>query len=208
MKRFDTTNEFVIYASTFSKACAPGLKTGYALLPPDVMAPVLPLKGSHDFGSANVSQHIASRLLASGAYARHAEELRGVYQHKRDLMVRALEAEFADFPAASWTVPTGGFYVWLTLDGIDTGPNGPLVPAALEAGVLYVPGEFGHVPDGAGRVLNNECRLCFGIATTEQVTEGIRRLRRACAAIGGSRYCGRKWRPECELAPHEQRPRQ
>jgi 2-aminoadipate transaminase len=185
VKRFDTTNEFVIYTSTFSKPCAPGLKTGYALLPPDVMAPVLHLKGSHDFGSANLSQHIASRLIESGAYARHAEELRNVYRHKRDLMVQALETEFADFPAASWTVPAGGFYVWLTLDGIDTGPNGPLVPAALEAGVLYVPGEFGHVPDSTGRVPNNECRLCFGVATPEQVTEGIRRLRKACAAISG-----------------------
>jgi 2-aminoadipate transaminase len=186
VKRFDTTNEFVIYTSTFSKPCAPGLKTGYAILPPDVMAPVLHLKGSHDFGSANLSQHIASRLIESGAYARHAEELRNVYRHKSDLMVRALETEFADFPAARWTDPTGGFYVWLTLDGIDTGPNGPLVPAALDAGVLYVPGEFGHVPDSTGRVPNNECRLCFGVATPEQVTEGIRRLRRACAAISGA----------------------
>jgi len=172
----------VIYTSTFSKPCAPGLKTGYAILPPDVMEPLLHLKGSHDFGSANLSQHIASKLIASGAYAKHAEELRGVYRHKRDVMVKALEAEFADFPAASWTVAAGGFYVWLTLDGIDTGPNGPLVPAALEAGVLYVPGECGHVADDSGCVPNNEIRLCFGVATPEQVTEGIRRLRKACAA--------------------------
>ncbi len=187
VKRFDPTNEFVIYTGTLSKPCAPGLKTGYALAPPDVMRPLLHLKGSHDFGSANLSQHIAARLIASGAYARHAEDLRGVYRHKRDVMVRALEREFADFPAASWTVPDGGFYVWLTLDGIVTGPNGPLVPAALEAGVIYVPGEFGHVPDEAGRVANNECRLCFGVATAEQVTEGIRRLRKACAAVAGAR---------------------
>ncbi len=186
VKRFDPTNEFVVYTSTFSKPCAPGLKTGYAIVPPDVMTPLLHLKGSHDFGSANLSQHIASRLIASGAYARHADELRGVYRHKRDVMLKALEAEFADFPAASWTVPAGGFYVWLTLAGIDTGANGPLVPAAMDAGVLYVPGEFGHVPDAHGRVPNNECRLCFGVATPEQVTEGIRRLRRACAAISGT----------------------
>lgn len=187
VKRFDPTNEFVIYTSTFSKPCAPGLKTGYAIMPPDVMEPLLHLKGSHDFGSANLSQHIASKLIASGAYARHAEALRAVYRHKRDVMVTALEAEFADFPAASWTVAAGGFYVWLTLDGIDTGPNGPLVPAALDAGVLYVPGECGHVADDSGCVPNNEIRLCFGVATPEQVTEGVRRLRKACAAIGASK---------------------
>lgn len=185
VKRFDPTNEFVAYTSTFSKPCAPGLKTGYAILPPDLMGAVLHLKGSHDFGSANLSQHVASRLIESGAYARHAEELRAVYRHKRDVMLKALAEEFADFPAASWTVPAGGFYVWLTLDGIDTGASGPLVPAALEAGVLYVPGECGHVADDSGCVPSNEIRLCFGVATPEQVVEGIRRLRKACAAISG-----------------------
>ena len=113
--------------------------------------------------------------------------LRGVYRHKRDVMLKALEKEFADFPAASWTVPAGGFYVWLTLDGIDTGANGPLVSAALEAGVLYVPGECGHVADESGRVPNNEIRLCFGVATPDQVTEGVKRLRKAVAAISGSK---------------------
>lgn len=183
IKSLDPTNEFVVYTSTFSKPCAPGLKTGYAILPPDVLEPILHLKGSHDFGSTNLSQHILSRMMASGAYQAHAEKLRTVYKKKRDLMLSALESEFKDFPAAQWTVPDGGFYVWFTLDGIDTGPNGPLVPAALEAGVLYVPGEFGHVPDANGHRPKNECRLCYGVATEPEITEGIRRLRKACAAI-------------------------
>src|SRR5262249_1054357 len=133
VKRFDTTNEFVAYTSTLSKPCAPGLKTGYAILPPALMHAVFHLKSTHAFGSGNLSQHIASRMVASGAYARHAEELRAVYRHKRDATIQALETEFADVPAASWTTPTGGFYVWLTLEGIDTGANGPLVPASLDA---------------------------------------------------------------------------
>ena len=89
-------------------------------------------------------------------------------------------------PGATWTVPAGGLYVWLTLDGIDTGPNGPLVPAALEAGVLYVPGEFGHVPDENGRVPTDECRICFGVATPDQITEGVRRLRAAVDVVLGT----------------------
>jgi 2-aminoadipate transaminase len=186
VKRFDPTNEFVVYTSTFSKPFAPGLKTGYALMPKDVMAPVLHLKGSHDFGSTNLAQHLLSRLIASGEYAKQAEALRGVYKLKADAMLAALDAHFADVPCAKWTVPAGGFYVWLTLDGIDTGPEGPLVQAALDAGVMYVPGQFGHVPDEAGRVPKNECRLCYGVATPEQVTEGIRRLRNAVGAIGAA----------------------
>src|SRR5439155_3358660 len=162
---------------------APGLKTGYALLPPDVAEPLLHLKGSHDFGSTNLVQHLVARLVASGAYARHVGHLRGVYRHKRDLMLAAFAREFGDFPGASWTVPAGGLYVWLTLDGIDTGPGGPLVSAALEAGVLYVPGEFAHVPDEAGQVPRDEIRLCFGVADANQITEGVRRLREACRML-------------------------
>ncbi|MDY3555081.1 PLP-dependent aminotransferase family protein [Gemmata sp. JC717] len=187
IKSLDPANEFVVYTSTFSKPCAPGLKTGYAILPPDVLAPILHLKGSHDFGSTNLSQHLLSRMMASGAYQAHAEKLRTVYRNKRDLMLSALEGAFRDFPAARWTVPDGGFYVWFTLDGVDTGPNGPLVPAALEAGVLYVPGEFGHVPDANGHMPKNECRLCYGVATEPEITEGIRRLRKACAAVAAGK---------------------
>src|SRR5437763_1708596 len=186
VKRFDEGNEFVVYTGTFSKPCAPGLKTGFAILPRDVVAPLLHLKGSHDFGSTNLAQYIIDRLMETGMYARHVGRLRAVYREKRDLMLRALEREFTDFPGARWTVPAGGLYVWLTLDGVDTGPGGPLVPAALEAGVLYVPGEFGHVPDEAGRVPRDEIRLCFGVATADQIPEGIRRLREACRRLPGT----------------------
>jgi 2-aminoadipate transaminase len=123
--------------------------------------------------------------METGAYARHVGRLRGVYREKRDVMLRALEQQFGDLPGARWTVPAGGLYVWLTLDGIDTGPGGPLVPAALDAGVLYVPGEFGHVPDESGEVPRNEIRLCYGVAEPEQITEGVRRLREACRRLPG-----------------------
>jgi len=179
VKRFDPDNEFVVYTSTFSKPCAPGLKTGYAILPRDVRESVLHLKGSHDFGSTNLSQHIAARLMESGAYSRHVTLLQGVYRAKRDLMLAAFDKEFRDVPGASWTIPAGGMYVWLTLAGMDTGPSGPLVPAALKAGVLYVPGEFGHVPDEHGHVPRNECRVSFGYASPAEIPEGVRRLRLA-----------------------------
>ncbi|MBA4189142.1 MAG: PLP-dependent aminotransferase family protein [Planctomycetaceae bacterium] len=183
VKRFDPTNEYVVYTGTFSKPCAPGLKTGYAIMPPDVMSAVLHLKGSHDFGSGNLAQHVVARLMESGAYARHVEKLQAMYRHKRDVMLAAFEKEFRDVPGASWTVPAGGLYVWLTLEGIDTGPNGPLVDAALDAGVLYVPGEFGHVQDENGLLPTGHCRICFGTASPELIPEGIARLRRAVGAI-------------------------
>src|SRR3712207_9390822 len=57
LKSLDPDNKYVIYTSTFSKPCAPGLRIGYGLVPRDLMAPLLRLKGSHDFGSANLTQY-------------------------------------------------------------------------------------------------------------------------------------------------------
>lgn len=182
IKRYDTRNEFVVYTSTFSKPCAPGFRTGYALVPRELMRPLCNLKSNHDFGSSNLTQHLLDHLVGSGAYAQQAEKLRTVYREKKELVLQALEREFADWPAVQWTNPTGGFYVWLTLPPhLNTGPSGELVRRAVEEGVIYVPGEFAHVADEFGEPApNHEIRLCFGIATPEQITEGIRRLRAAC----------------------------
>lgn len=187
VKRFDEKNEFVVYASTFSKPLAPGLKTGYAIMPRDLVAPVCHLKGNHDFGSGNLAQHVIDRLISTGAYRRHVTALREVYRTKRDAMLQALDAEFADWPQVKWTRPAGGLYVWMTFPpSLDVGPKGPLVNRALDHGVLYVPGEFGHVPDEFGTTPRNEIRLSYGVAEPAQITEGIRRLRQACRGLEGT----------------------
>lgn len=185
IKSFDPGNEYVATAYTFSKPCAPGLKTGYGLLPRDLVGPVLWLKGGHDFGSNNFAQHVLDRLLETGAYHEHVTELIGVYKAKRDVMLTALEREFGDWPEVRWTRPDGGLYIWLTFpENIDTGPNGPLMKAALEEGVLFVPGEFGHVNE-EGPVPTCEARLSFGVAAADDLAEGVRRLRKAAAKVAG-----------------------
>lgn len=179
IKSLDTDNQFVIYAGTFSKPCSPGLKTGYALMPRDLIEPLTRLKGNHDFGSNNFSQYILNALMESGEYLSHARMLSQVYREKRDAMLSALQREFGDLPGARWTRPCGGMFVWLTLPSrVNTGPGGALIQAAIDEGVLYIPGEFGHVGEN-GPQPTNEIRLSYGDATIEQIEEGVRRLRSA-----------------------------
>src|SRR5262249_51216773 len=143
VKSFDRGNQHVVYAGTFSKPCSPGLKTGYALVPADLIPALLRLKGVHDFGSANLNQHILDRLMSSGDCARHVVELKQVYQSKCQSFLAALDAAFGDWPEVRWTRPDGGMFVWLAMpETINTGPNGDLLNAALNEGMLYVPGEF------------------------------------------------------------------
>jgi 2-aminoadipate transaminase len=171
---------------TFSKPLAPGLKTGYGILPRDLTAPLLRLKGCHDFGSNNLTQHLIDRLLENGAYERHVESLRQVYRHKRDAMLDALAESFPSHGEGThWTHPEGGLYVWLTFPpGVATGPESELMQASLREGVLYVPGQFCYVNGANGAVPTNEARLSFGVADPEQIHEAIRRLARAANLEG------------------------
>jgi 2-aminoadipate transaminase len=183
LKSLDARNDTVVYAGTFSKPCSPGLKTGYAVLPADLMEPLERLKGNHDFGSGNFAQFILNRLLETGAYYEHVENLRHVYRVKRDAMVETLDAAFGDWPGVTWTRPRGGMFVWLTMPAsIATGPGSPFLKAALREGVLYIPGEFGHVAEEGERP-TNEIRLSFGDASVDQIRDGIRRLRRAAESV-------------------------
>jgi 2-aminoadipate transaminase len=190
VKSFDEDNAHVILALTFSKAWAPGFKTGYGLLPKELVGPLLRLKGNHDFGSSNFTQHVLARLLATGAYDRHVAELCRVYRGKRDILLGALAEEFGSWQEIRWTHPAGGLYVWLGFPrGVETGPDSPLMRAALQEGVLYVPGQFCYIPGENGAVPTREARLSFGPVPIEQIEEAVRRLARAAhrAVKGGSR---------------------
>lgn len=194
VKSFDKGNEHVILTMTFSKPWAPGLKTGYGLLPRDLVAPLLRFKGNHDFGSSNLNQHLLDRILENGSLDLHVEKLRGVYREKRDALLEALDAEFKDMEADGlrWTAPDGGFYVYLTTPSyLATGPGSPFMQACIREGVLYVPGEFCYVQDQAGAP-TNEARLCYGTASPDQLREAVRRMARAARSVQDS--------PECKLA--------
>jgi 2-aminoadipate transaminase len=185
VKSLDAGNEYVILAMSFSKSLAPGLKTGFGLLPRELVGPVVGLKGSHDFGSTNLAQHLIDRLLATGAYDRHVAGLCRVYREKRDALLEALGREFGRRPGVCWTRPGGGLYVWLTFPpGVDAGPDSPLMRAALREGVLYVPGQFCCPRGEAGAPAHaREARLSFGPVPVGQMAEAIRRLARAAGPL-------------------------
>jgi 2-aminoadipate transaminase len=180
--RHDPDGQTVILARTFSKTFSPGLRTGYGILPKGLVAPVVNLKGNHDFGSAHFNQQVIERLMAEGEYARQVDRLRTTYRRKRDVFLEALDAHLAPLgDGISWTRPKGGLYVWLTLpEGIDTGRDGPLFTRCLEHGVLYVPGAYAFADEPAPAP-KNHARLTFGVTGEAGLAEGVRRLAAALA---------------------------
>jgi 2-aminoadipate transaminase len=183
IKSFDPENRHVALLQTFSKPFAPGVKTGYGLLPRDLVEPVLLQKGSHDFGSANLCQHLLLAAMKRGVYHEHVNVLCEHYAKKRDAMLAALEEYLGDVACAHWTRPSGGLYVWVTLpEQYDTAREGPLFSRAIAEGVLYVPGVYCYGDAEARPAPINTMRLSFGVSTIEQIHEGIARLARAIKA--------------------------
>ena len=188
IRSHDPDNQHVVLAQTFSKPFSPGLRTGYGLLPGDLVEPVLSQKGNHDFGSANFLQHLLLAAMTKGVYDQHVDQLRRTYAAKCDAMLEALQHHLGRYAGDQmrWTIPSGGMYVYLSLPlNIDTGRQGTLFQRALDRHVLYVPGEFCYCPDPTRTVPRHHIRLSFGEVTIEQIGEGIARLAEGIREVMG-----------------------
>jgi 2-aminoadipate transaminase len=165
----------VIYAGTYSKPFATGVRVGFGILPEPVYTAVLRIKGNHDFGTANLLQHLLARVLSGGLYDRQVATARKNYARKAAVMKRALVEHFPE-NVEIWE-SGGGLYFWARLPkGIAAGVNSKVFQAALKQDVLYVPGELCYADDTVRRKPDNEMRLSFGSASDKNIREGIQRL--------------------------------
>jgi 2-aminoadipate transaminase len=158
----------VIYLGTVSKVFSPGVRVGWAVAEPGVLQRLVLAKEAADLCGSQFTMLVTERYFGGERWRRNLGALVQTYRSRRDAMLTALEEHFPS--DASWTKPSGGFFVWVTLpDYFDTPA---LLAAAVDRKVAYVPGT-GFYPDGRGR---QQMRLCFSYPTEERIAEGIRRL--------------------------------
>ena len=182
VRAYDVAGETVIYAGTFSKSFAPGVRVGFGILPRSLAPSVLSLKGNLDFGSPHLNQCLVGRALELGLLEPHAELLRKLYARKAASMLASLDKHVAPLGGCRYQRPNGGLYVWLNLPAhVDTSSRSRLFLRARELGVLYVPGEYCYPrAQGADRP-SSGMRLSFGVQSDERIAEGIEKLARAIA---------------------------
>jgi DNA-binding transcriptional MocR family regulator len=105
-------HDLVTYIGTFSKTLMPGLRVGYMVVTGEHYRPLLERKLLSDLNVSTVSQAIVSEYLATGHYRRYVNQLRTSNFASRNVMLQALTQHF---PAeATWTVPDGGLFLWVT----------------------------------------------------------------------------------------------
>ena len=161
-------SENVIYLGTFSKTIAPGLRVGWALVPPSLKEKLVIASESSILCPSNFAQLTISNYLAEQPWRDQIASFCELYKTRRDAMLESLDEYF---PAvAKWTKPGGGFYVWVTLPPeIDTTA---LMPKAIVAKVAYVPGTAFYA-DGFG---SWSLRLSYCYPTPERIRDGVKAL--------------------------------
>jgi 2-aminoadipate transaminase len=157
----------VVYASSFSKTVAPGLRVGYFVLPAELVAPVEAVAVSAYITPVLLGQATVWELIRRGGFELNLERVRGLLRARRDAMLASLSRELA--PPASWSRPEGGYFLWAEL-GVDTAA---LLERATPAGVTFVGGSDFFPGDGGGRTA---ARLAYSFPSPAEIGEGVARL--------------------------------
>lgn len=158
----------ILYLGSFSKVLAPGLRCGWLVAAPPLLAKLEIAKQAADLCSAMLDQSIVDELCANGELGPQIAKVREFYRGKRGVLLAELERHFGG--RATWTPADGGLFTFMTLnDDIDTAER---VQDAVARGVAYIPGGPFFV-DGSGR---NTMRLTFAKEPDERIREGVARL--------------------------------
>jgi DNA-binding transcriptional MocR family regulator len=163
----------VIYAGTFSKTIAPGLRVGWICAAKPLIEKAVLARQAADLHGSMLDQMIVHDVVAT-SFDQQVSKIIPVYRKRRDAMLAALAESM---PAGvTWKRPEGGMFIWLTLpEGMD---SRDLLRKSLESeNVIFVPGTSFH-PDQSGE---RHIRLNFSRSDEATVTDGIHRLARLIA---------------------------
>ena len=161
-------DHLAVFASSFSKSVAPGLRVGYLIVPEALVAQFEALAMRIYVSPPLLPQAQLLDFLVSGAFEPHLVFLASFLRPRRDALLECLEADLSGL--AQWTRPDGGYFLWLDLPSeMDAGE---LNDAATAAGVSFIPGAafFG------GERGRNTARLSFSFPSVDEIQEGARRL--------------------------------
>lgn len=161
------TDGIVIYAGSFSKILAPGLRVAYAVVPEKMAGAFTIGKQVSDVHTGVLNQMIVSRWFDEYDVNAHIRNIRKIYRHKLQLMCDMLDEYCGDF--INYVRPQGGLFIWAKLDErIDMlDYAGRLV----EQKVAVVPGTAFMVDD------SKPCsyiRLNFSTPSDDDIVKGVK----------------------------------
>lgn len=165
----------VIHMGSLSKELTPGLRIGWVVAAPEMIAALTMAKQGADMCSSGLSQVLALRALETGLIARNLPRVLASYRARRDALCDAMAAHLAD--QLDWQRPVGGMFVWARARDarLDTDR---LLDQALQHGTCISPSSV-FDPEGQDR---SGLRLNFTLNPPDRLDEACQRLARAIRA--------------------------
>ena len=166
------SRDYVAYCGSFSKVLSPGLRVGWMVASPLLLANAVMCKQFSDAHTSNLTQAIAAQYLGLNRMETALGVVRKTYAERAQTMANCLKSELGD--AVSFDQPHGGMFFWSRLNGADA-DSAAFAKRAIEQGVAFVPG----APFFATHADKATFRLSFATADVEKIVEGIARLGKA-----------------------------
>jgi 2-aminoadipate transaminase len=169
------SRDWLAYCGSFSKVLSPGLRVGWLIAQPQLLANAVMCKQFSDAHTSNLTQAIAAQYLSLGRMDAALDKVRSTYAQRAQTMADALRRELGD--AIAFSQPLGGMFFWTRLTGISGKEQDAAAFAkrAIEQLVAFVPGTpfYATHPDKA------TLRLSFATADLAKIVEGVGRLGRS-----------------------------
>ncbi len=169
LKSLDTQGR-VIQLGSFSKILAPGLRLGWAVAAPEIIAKLGLLKLAADTQCNTLAMTAVSLFLDRYDIDAHIHTLRAAYLRKKNLMLDTIRPSFPQ--EVTMTDPEGGLFTWLTFPSTFDAAAFMRSHAVPKAKVAYVPGAsfFPTSPQ------SNHARFNYSGQPDELIIEGITAL--------------------------------
>lgn len=159
----------VIYAGSYSKVLAPGIRMGFVSAHKDLIAKMVIAKQVSDVHTNQFFMILAAEYLKRYNLDDHVQEVRKLYKHKLDLMAGAIREHFP--VEVIFHKPQGGLFLWCSLpEGYDALE---LCRRAGEAKVSIVPGRVFEID---AKPVSGTFRMNFSTPSEEAIQRGVKIL--------------------------------
>jgi DNA-binding transcriptional MocR family regulator len=159
--------EHTVLMSSFTKLIAPGVRTGFMIGEPSIIAKLAKVAEDTYISPGYVAQGITYEWCRRGLLPPQIERLKALYGPRLEACLSSLDRYMPD---AEPTRPEGGFFISITLPaGVQT----TAVRAQAATRGLNLADGLAFFPNGGGERF---LRLPFCALTPEQIDEGVRRL--------------------------------
>jgi 2-aminoadipate transaminase len=157
----------VLHMSSFTKLIAPGVRCGFMLGEPALLAKIGKVAEDSYISPGYFAHGVTAEWCAEGKLGPQIERLKKLYAPRLDATLAAIDRHMPDAVA---TRPNGGFFLSVTLP---EGASTTALRAAAAKQNLNLADGLAFFPNGGGERF---LRLPFCALTPAQIDEGVRRL--------------------------------